>query len=114
MSESNCVFCKIAGKEIPTDPLYEDEAFLAFRDLNPQAPIHVLLIPKAHFPTLMEMEEHALLGRALAAVQQTVRNLGLAEAGFRVVLNTGANGGQTVSHLHFHILGGRAMHWPPG
>jgi histidine triad (HIT) family protein len=109
-----CVFCKIASRQIPVEPIYEDTEFIAFRDLNPQAPVHVLVIPKAHYPTIMEMEDVGLMGRALQAVQQTARNLGLEEEGFRTVLNCRDNGGQTVYHVHFHVLGGRFMQWPPG
>lgn len=114
MASEDCVFCKIASKQIPVEPIYEDEEFLAFRDVNAQAPIHALVIPKAHYPTLMEMHDEALLGRALLAVQKTAKALGMAEEGFRTVLNTRDNGGQTVYHVHFHILGGRFMQWPPG
>jgi histidine triad (HIT) family protein len=114
MSSEDCLFCKIASRQIPVEPVYEDEEFLAFRDLHPQAPVHVLLIPKAHYPTLMEMDDIALMGRALRAVQQTAKALGLAEEGFRTVLNTRDNGGQTVYHVHWHLLGGRFMQWPPG
>ena len=110
----DCIFCKIGAKQIPVDAVYEDDEFLAFRDLNPQAPVHVLLIPKAHYPTLMEMEDVGVMGRALKAVQQAAAQLGLAEEGFRTVLNCRDNGGQTVYHVHFHILGGRFMQWPPG
>lgn len=113
MSE-DCIFCKIGAGQIPVEPLYEDDEFVAFRDLNPQAPVHALLIPKAHFPTLMDMEDSGLMGRALRAVQQTATHLGLAEEGFRTVINCRDNGGQTVYHVHFHILGGRFMQWPPG
>jgi histidine triad (HIT) family protein len=109
-----CIFCKIAARQIPVEPVYEDTEFLAFRDLNPQAPVHVLLIPKAHFPTILDVGDTGLMGRALQAVKETARRLGLAEEGFRTVLNTRENGGQTVYHLHFHILGGRFMQWPPG
>jgi histidine triad (HIT) family protein len=111
---TDCIFCKIASRQIPVEPIYEDEEFLAFRDLNPQAPVHVLLIPKAHYATVLDMEDVGLMGRALRAVQQAAANLGLTEEGFRTVLNTRENGGQTVYHVHFHILGGRFMQWPPG
>ncbi|HZP82177.1 MAG TPA: histidine triad nucleotide-binding protein [Chthonomonadaceae bacterium] len=110
----DCIFCKIGAKQIPVEPIYEDAEFLAFRDLNPQAPVHVLLIPKAHYPTIMDVEDVGLMGRALQAVQQTAVRLGLDTEGFRTVLNCRDNGGQTVYHLHFHILGGRFMQWPPG
>jgi histidine triad (HIT) family protein len=110
----DCVFCKIAASAIPVEAIYEDEEFIAFRDAHPQAPVHVLLIPRAHFPTIMEMEDTGLLGRALRAVQQTAKKLNLQDAGFRTVLNTRDDGGQTVPHVHWHILGGRFMQWPPG
>ncbi len=87
---------------------------MAFHDMNPQAPVHVLLIPKAHFATLMEVTDTEIMGRAIEAVKKTALALDLASAGFRVVVNTGENGGQTVAHLHFHLLGGRFLQWPPG
>ena len=109
-----CIFCRIAAGEIPVSPVFEDEEFIAFRDMNPQAPVHVLLIPRVHYATIMDVEDTALMGRALQAVQQTATALNLQEEGFRTVLNCRDNGGQTVYHLHFHILGGRFMQWPPG
>ncbi len=113
-ASADCVFCKIASGQIPVPAVYENEEFFAFRDQHPQAPVHVLLIPKSHFPTLLDMSDEALLGRALLAVQHTALALGLQDEGFRVVLNTRDNGGQTVYHVHWHILGGRFMQWPPG
>jgi histidine triad (HIT) family protein len=110
----DCVFCKIASQQIAVEPVFENDEFVAFRDQHPQAPVHVLLIPKHHFPTIMDIEDEGLLGRAFKAVQQTAAALGVTEAGFRTVLNCGENGGQTVSHVHWHILGGRFMQWPPG
>ncbi|HLV79756.1 MAG TPA: histidine triad nucleotide-binding protein [Chthonomonadaceae bacterium] len=110
----DCVFCKIGAGQIPVQPVYEDDEFVAFRDLNPQAPIHVLLIPRAHYSTLMDMQDPGLMGRALLAVQQIARALGMEEEGFRVVVNCRDNGGQTVYHVHLHVLGGRFMQWPPG
>src|SRR5690242_19406293 len=95
-----CICCKIATKAIPVEPVFEDEEFLAFRDLNPQAPVHVLLIPKAHFATFLDMQDTGLMGRSLRAVQETAKALGLEEEGFRTVLNTRDNGGQTVYHVH--------------
>ncbi len=109
-----CVFCRIASGEIPVVPVYEDDEFIAFRDMNPQAPVHVLLIPKAHFPTLMDIDDVGLMGRAMDAVRKTAATLGLAEEGYRTVINTRDNGGQTVYHVHWHDLGGRFMQWPPG
>lgn len=110
----NCVFCRIANGSIPAEKVYENDEFVAFRDLNPQAPVHVLLIPRQHFDTLLNVEDTALLGRALRCVQEVAKQLGLADDGFRVVVNCRENGGQTVYHLHWHILGGRFMTWPPG
>ena len=110
----DCIFCKIARREIPVEPVFENEEFIAFRDMHPQAPVHVLLIPKDHFATIMDIQDEALLGRALLAVQQAAAQLGIAEDGFRTVLNTRDNGGQTVYHVHWHLLGGRFMQWPPG
>ena len=114
---ADCVFCKIAQKEIPSNVVYEDDDVIAFRDLEPQAPVHVLVIPKRHFADLLAFTraERALAGHILAEViPQVATELGLAERGFRVVTNTGQDGGQTVSHLHFHILGRRSLTWPPG
>lgn len=110
----NCIFCKIAMGEIPVDFLYEDDAFVVFRDAHPQAPVHVLLIPRTHHATLMDVNDADMLGRALLVTQEVAKRLAINEEGFRLVLNTRDNGGQTVYHLHFHILGGRFMQWPPG
>ena len=114
---ADCIFCKIARKEIPSSLVYEDETVVAFKDLEPQAPVHVLVIPKKHNESLLALtdEDKALVGRILAdVVPQLARELGVAEKGFRVVANTGEEGGQSVKHLHFHLLGGRSMQWPPG
>lgn len=113
---ADCIFCKIAAKEIGAQVVYEDDDFLAFRDIRPVAPTHVLLIPKKHFGSLLDLsaEDAALAGRMLILVPQLARQLDLAQSGFRVVINTGTLGGQTVNHLHFHLLGGRALEWPPG
>lgn len=112
---SDCIFCKIGRHELNSDIVYEDGEYLAFKDINPVAPVHVLLIPKKHVSSLLdEGADAGILGRALALVPRIARQLGLAEKGFRVVVNTGKEGGQTVGHLHFHILGGRDMQWPPG
>lgn len=110
----DCVFCKIASGQIPVPPIYEDAEFIAFHDLNKQAPVHALVIPKAHYETLLDVPDAGLLGRALLVVGETARHLNLADEGFRMVVNTRDNGGQTVYHLHFHVLGGRFMQWPPG
>ena len=114
-SLSDCIFCKIASGAIPAPRLYENDDVLAFADLNPQAPVHVLVIPKLHLKSLAEAGagQVELLGKLLSAATEVARQQGL-EKGYRVVINTGAEGGQTVPHLHLHVLGGRAMHWPPG
>jgi histidine triad (HIT) family protein len=112
---SPCIFCRIASKEIPSGIVYEDSEILAFRDLSPQAPTHVLVIPKRHVGSLAEAAEGdgALLGKLMLAAQKIAASLGLA-GGYRVVTNSGPDGGQTVAHLHLHVLGGRPMAWPPG
>lgn len=114
--QTECIFCKIAAKQIPVEPIYEDEQVIAFKDINPAAPVHVLLIPKKHLEHLLAAspEDVGLLGHLTATVGVLANKLGLAEDGFRVVINTKEHGGQTVHHLHYHILGGRFMKWPPG
>ena len=109
----NCIFCKIVRGEIPSKSVAESETALAFRDLNPQAPSHVLVIPKVHVASLAEASDNAMLGDLLALAARVARSENL-EEGYRVVANTGPNGGQTVDHLHLHVLGGRRMTWPPG
>jgi histidine triad (HIT) family protein len=111
----DCVFCKILGGAIPAKIVYQDDALAVIEDLHPQAPTHLLAIPRSHIPTLLDLntEHAALLGGIFAALNRLARDRGL-EGGFRVVVNHGAGGGQTVYHLHFHLLGGRAMRWPPG
>ena len=114
---SDCIFCKIAAKEIPSNSVYEDEQVIAFRDLEPQAPEHVLIIPKKHIASLMELEtsDKDLISHIMIDVlPEVAKKLGVAEDGFRLVVNMGKNGNQTVPHLHFHLLGGRMMQWPPG
>ena len=112
--DENCIFCKIASKAIPVEAVFENDEFIAFRDQHPQAPVHVLLIPKAHYGSLLAVRDEGLLGRLMLAAQQTASTLNLTHPGFRTVINTGENGGQTVFHLHVHLLGGRFMQWPPG
>jgi histidine triad (HIT) family protein len=109
------LFSKIVARQIPADIVYEDEVCLAFRDINPQAPTHVLLIPKQEIPKLVDAgaADQALLGHLLLAAGKIARQLGVGDA-FRLVVNNGAEAGQTVFHLHLHILAGRPMHWPPG
>jgi histidine triad (HIT) family protein len=116
MSETTeTIFSKIIRREIPADIVYEDDLALAFKDVNPQAPVHILVIPKKPIPKLADAEsqDHALLGHLLLTVKRVAEKAGL-QNGYRVVINTGADGGQTVDHLHLHILGGRHLSWPPG
>lgn len=112
----NCIFCKIATGQIPSTEVYSDDEFYAFRDLNPQAPTHVLIVPRKHIPKITEAkpDDAALLGRLLLAANKVAQKEGITEKGFRYVLNCEAWGGQTVFHIHVHILGGRPMAWPPG
>lgn len=112
---NNTIFGKIIRKEIPADIVYEDDLCLAFRDVQPVAPTHVLVIPKQHIPqiSLAQATDSALLGHLLLTAQNVAQQLGLDE-GYRIVINNGEQGGQTVYHLHLHILGGRPMQWPPG
>jgi histidine triad (HIT) family protein len=113
---TDTIFSKIIRREIPADIVYEDDRCLAFRDIMPQAPTHVLVIPKKPIPRLSDStpEDTSLLGHLLATVAIVARDLGLTDTGYRVVMNNGDDGGQTVDHLHIHILGGRSMQWPPG
>jgi histidine triad (HIT) family protein len=116
MSEATeTIFSKIIRKEIPADIVYEDNLAIAFRDINPQAPVHILVIPKQTIAKLSDAEskDHALMGHLLLTAKRVAEQEGLAN-GYRLVINTGPDGGQTVYHLHLHILGGRQMHWPPG
>jgi histidine triad (HIT) family protein len=116
MSEiQETIFSRIIKREIPADIVYEDELAIAFRDVNPQAPVHILVIPKQPIPRLSDAEssDHALIGHLLLTVKRVAEQAGLSN-GYRVVINNGEDGGQTVNHLHLHILGGRQMSWPPG
>ncbi|MEZ4768725.1 MAG: histidine triad nucleotide-binding protein [Caldilineales bacterium] len=112
----DCIFCKIVAGEIPAGKLFEDEHVLAFNDINPQAPSHVLVIPKRHIESLATVtpEDSQLLGHLLTTASRLARDLGLAGPGYRLVFNVGQDGGMAVYHLHAHILGGRRMAWPPG
>ena len=111
----DCLFCKIASGAIPVTRLYEDDQTLAFPDINPQAPTHILIIPKRHITSMAHCEtpDTALLGQLLQTAAEVARQQNLAK-GYRLVINTGSDGGQTVEHLHLHLLGGRHMIWPPG
>ena len=111
----DCIFCKIARNEIPSKKLYEDDEIVAFNDLEPQAPVHVLIIPKAHISSANEItaENSDIIGKIFMVAAKIAKEQGL-EKGYRIVNNCGEDGGQTVQHLHFHLLGGRKMHWPAG
>ncbi|MDR2134388.1 MAG: histidine triad nucleotide-binding protein [Treponema sp.] len=113
---SDCIFCKIVAGEIPCKKIYEDGEMLAFHDLRPQAPVHFLLIPKKHIKSVMDMapEDTALAGRLVSRAQELAKEQGCGERGARFVINAKSDGGQTVDHLHIHVLGGRMLSWPPG
>ena len=113
---ADCLFCKIAAGDIPSNNLFEDDHLLAFYDIDPQAPVHFLVIPKKHIDSaaVLTEDDAALLGHIYAIIAQLAARLGFAENGYRVVTNVGADGGQSVKHLHFHVLAGRSLAWPPG
>jgi histidine triad (HIT) family protein len=113
---ASTIFSKIVAGEIPCDKVYEDNQILAFRDINPKAPVHVLVIPKAPIPTVDDLDEgdEILVGRLILVAQRVARDLGIAQDGYRLVFNCREDGGQEVPHLHLHLLGGRQMTWPPG
>jgi histidine triad (HIT) family protein len=116
VSDPTCLFCRIAAGEVPADKSYEDDLVLAFRDINPKAPTHLLLIPRRHVDSAADLAETdaEMLGRLFAVAAKLARDAGIAERGFRMVTNSGPAAGQSVGHLHFHLLGGRSMSWPPG
>lgn len=113
---TDCLFCKIIGGQIPCAEVFSDESFLAFRDIDPQAPSHILVIPKRHITGLAELTpaDSDLVGKLITTASKIAADEGLAQNGYRFVINNGDDGGQSVSHLHLHILGGRALAWPPG
>lgn len=113
---SDCIFCKIGSKQIQAMLVHEEEELMAFRDINPQAPVHVLIIPKKHFTSLNDLEaaDLGLLGKMFAAAKQIAKQEKIAGSGYRLVMNTGGHGGQSVAHIHLHLMGGRQMAWPPG
>lgn len=112
----DCIFCKIVSREMASPLLYEDDEIMAFNDIYPKAPHHVLVIPKAHIATLNETEDshQALLGKMMLVAKQIAQELGVAESGYRVLMNCNSGGGQVVFHIHLHLLAGRQMQWPPG
>ena len=112
----NCIFCQIINKELPSTVVYEDEMSIAFKDINPQSPEHILVVPKKHIRSLVEINENDrnLMGHLLYVSKNIASDLGISEKGFRIVLNSGLESGQSVWHIHFHVMGGRKMSWPPG
>ena len=113
---SDCLFCKIVAGEIPCSKAYEDDTVLAFNDIDPQAPTHILIVPKKHFDSILELgaEDAALLSHMFEVANRLAGEKGFAQNGFRLVINTGKDGGQSVPHLHLHLMGGRAFGWPAG
>jgi len=111
---TDCLFCKMASGQIKPDVVFEDDRLLAFRDIHPQAPLHVLVIPKRHIANLNELDDAALGGHLLQTAATIAEQFGYSASGYRSVLNTNNDGGQTVHHLHLHLLAGRQMSWPPG
>lgn len=114
--ETDCLFCRIAGGEIPAEPVKEDEEIVAFRDIDPQAPTHVLIIPRRHISSVNALNEDdaELMGRLFVAAREVARSEGVAESGYRLIMNTGPDARQSVDHVHLHLIGGRGMSWPPG
>ena len=110
----DCIFCKIASKEISSNIVFENDKVLAFKDINPQAPVHIVVIPKDHIDTLNDVRDFGIYVDIFKAISEIVKKEGVDKAGYRVVANCNKDGGQTVFHLHFHLLGGRYMDWPPG
>lgn len=112
----DCLFCNIVEKKIPADIVYEDDKVVAFRDINPQAPTHILVIPHKHIPTINDItaEDHALVGHLFTTAKHIAAEQGHSDAGYRVVMNCNEEAGQTVFHIHLHVLGGRRLSWPPG
>lgn len=113
---TNCIFCRIVQRELSSRIIHEDEIAVAFEDSNPQAPVHILVVPKRHIESVDVLKEadSSLIGHLVLACTRIAKEKGISSSGYRVVANTGFDGGQTVSHLHLHLLGGRAMSWPPG
>ena len=109
----DCIFCKIVSGEIPSKVVYENENVLAFNDIDPQAPIHIVVIPKKHFANILELNDSSILSAIFESIKKIAAEQKMKD-GFRIVCNTGSQGGQTVEHLHFHILSGRNLQWPPG
>lgn len=111
----DCLFCKIANKEIPSTIVFENDKVMAFKDIEPQAPVHIVIIPKKHYDSILSVEDgDDIVSEICSVANQIAKDFGIAEEGFRIVNNCGEKGGQSVKHLHFHLLGGREMLWPAG
>jgi histidine triad (HIT) family protein len=110
----DCIFCKIIKKQIPSSIVYEDEKVFAFNDIAPKAPVHVLVIPKEHISAVSDIKNFAIISDLFRVLQKLAKELGIEDSGYRIVANNGPDAGQAVDHLHFHLLGGRPLHWPPG
>ena len=115
-TDPDCIFCRIAAGSLPAAIIYQDEGAIAFRDISPQAPIHVLVIPRKHITSLSKVTDadSAVIGHLMSAVAAVARQEGIAESGYRSIINAGRDAGQAVDHLHVHVIGGRGLHWPPG
>jgi len=113
---ATCIFCRIAAGEVPANVVYQDDLVVAFRDINPRAPTHLLVVPRKHIPSLCDLDpmDEALVGHIVQVAAQLAGTEGIGESGFRVVANCGPQAGQSVDHVHFHLLGGRPLGWPPG
>ncbi len=111
---SDCIFCKIIEKKIPSKVVYEDEKVFAFEDIHPQAPVHILIVPKEHIANITEVKDFDLVGYIHSVANKIAKQKGISTSGYRVVMNMGPDAGMAVHHLHFHLLGGRPMSWPPG
>ncbi|MCA1816114.1 MAG: histidine triad nucleotide-binding protein [Acidobacteria bacterium] len=116
MAETDCIFCRLIAGELPADVVYQDAAAVAIRDSNPQAPVHLLVMPKEHYDSLDDMgkRDEPLLGHLVRVASRVANEHGLGETGYRTVINTGSGAGQSVAHLHIHVVGGRELTWPPG
>lgn len=116
MEKEECIFCKIIKKQIPSEMLYEDAKVIVIKDISPQAPVHIIIIPKQHIADLnsLKQDESEIIGHIFIVAKKIAQTLGIAEDGYRIVANCGQQGGQTVQHMHFHLLGGRSLQWPPG
>jgi histidine triad (HIT) family protein len=112
---SDCIFCSIVKGDIPTSKIYEDDKVIAFNDITPQSPVHILIIPKEHIPSIIGIDNNGdIISHIFSVINKIAKEKGLDKKGYRIVNNYGEEGGQTVPHLHFHLLGGRQMQWPPG